>query len=111
MVESKGWDWSEAEKEIWLDPSEESYYYCNKWKKAGKRSVLDLGCGLGRHSLLFARNGFKVTAVDISSYGVEFLRGQEKAEGLNIRSLVSDMVSLPFRDNSFDCIFSYLVIV
>lgn len=110
MVESKGWDWESAEKESWLDPCEESYFYCNKWKKAGKRSVLDLGCGLGRHSLLFARNGFKVTATDISPYGVEFLRRKEKEEGLNIRSLVCDMVSLPFRDNSFDCVFSYLVI-
>ena len=110
MVESKGWDWEAAEKESWLDPCEESYFYCNKWKKQGKRSVLDLGCGLGRHSLLFARNGFKVTATDISPFGIDFLRKQEKEEGLNIRSLVCDMVSLPFRDNSFDCIFSYLVI-
>ena len=30
-------------------------------------SVLDLACGAGRHSILFAAKGFKVTAVDLSS--------------------------------------------
>ena len=29
-------------------------------------SVLDLACGAGRHSILFAKRGFKVTAVDLS---------------------------------------------
>lgn len=29
-------------------------------------SVLDLACGAGRHSILFAQKGFRVTAVDLS---------------------------------------------
>lgn len=110
MVNSKGWNWEIVDDSIWLDPAEESYYYCRKWKNDGKRSVLDLGCGLGRHSLLFAQNGFKVTAVDISDYAVKQVRENSDRLGLNIRTLVSDMANLPFRENSFDCIFSYLTI-
>ncbi len=110
MVESKGWDWQSADQSIWLDPAEESYYYCEKWKKQCKRSVLDLGCGLGRHSLLFAKYGFKVTAVDISEYAVKKVREAEERDNLIITSKVCDMVDLPFRENSFDCIFSYLAI-
>ncbi len=110
MVKSKGWDWQSADQSIWLDPAEESYYFCEKWKRQGKRSVLDLGCGLGRHSVLFARYGFKVTAVDISEYAVQKVRDAETEENLIISSKVCDMVNLPFRENSFDCIFSYLAI-
>lgn len=110
MVESKGWDWEKAESDIWLDPAEESYFFCEKWKRQGKRSVLDLGCGLGRHSILFAKYGFKVTACDISDYAVKSLRETEKKENLIINSKVCDMAELPFRENSFDCIFSYLAI-
>lgn len=110
MVESKGWDWESADQSIWLDPCEESYYYCKKWQHDGKRSVLDLGCGLGRHSLLFAQHGFKVTAVDISDYAVQQTREKADNLGLDIRTLVCDMAKLPFRENSFDCIFSYLSI-
>lgn len=110
MVQSKGWDWQTAEKDVWIDPAEDSYFFCENWKKQGRRSVLDLGCGLGRHSILFAENGFKVTAVDISEYAVEKLRETEKEKNLIISSKVCDMANLPFRENSFDCIFSYLTI-
>jgi hypothetical protein len=49
MTESKEWDWQKESSPIWLEPCEESYYFCRRWKKAVKRTVLDLGCGLGRH--------------------------------------------------------------
>ena len=49
-------DWKAVEdKSAWLDPCEESYYYAEKWKREGRKSILDLGCGLGRHSVLFAK--------------------------------------------------------
>lgn len=110
MVKSKGWDWQSADQSIWLDPAEESYFYCEQWKKQGKKSVLDLGCGLGRHSVLFAKYGFNVTAVDISEYAIEKLKDTAKKNNLSINSQVCDMVNLPFGENSFDCIFSYLAI-
>ena len=110
MIESKGWDWEKAEKDIWLDPAEESYYFCEKWKKQGRKSVLDLGCGLGRHSVLFAKNGFKVTAADISEYAVKKIREVERAEKVIITNRLCDMTNMPFRENAFDCIFSYLSI-
>ena len=110
MVKSKGWNWEKADSDIWLDPAEESYYFCEKWKKQGRRSVLDLGCGLGRHSVLFAKYGFKVTAVDISEQAVKSVREAEQRENIVITSKVCDMLALPFRENSFDCIFSYLAI-
>ena len=59
-------DWSALDdKSTWLEPCEESYYYAQKWKREGRRSLLDLGCGLVRQSVFFARCGFRVSAVDI----------------------------------------------
>jgi len=36
--------------------------------------LIDLGCGNGRDSLYFARNGINVTAVDLSLVGIETVR-------------------------------------
>lgn len=110
MIDSKSWDWEKEKDAIWLTPCEESYYFCEKWKHEGRRSVLDLGCGLGRHSILFAKKGFKTTSVDLSEYSISHLREWEQREHLYIRSKICDIKKLPFRNNAFDCIFSYHVI-
>ena len=110
MVESKEWDWELADKAIWTKPCEESYFYMHQWQEEGRKSILDLGCGLGRHSILFAKNGFKVTAVDLSDYGIKYLKEWQKREDLDILTKVCDMNKLPFHDNAFDCIWSYHVI-
>lgn len=110
MKDAAAWDWKQVNDTLWLTPCEESYYFCEKWKHEGHHSVLDLGCGLGRHSILFAQKGFKVTSIDLSECGIRHLREWEQRENVYIRSKVCDIHKLPFRDNSFDCIFSYHVI-
>ena len=110
MTESREWNWAAAEKETWLRPSEESYYYAAKWKGEGRKRLLDLGCGLGRHSIFFDAHGFKVTAIDLSEYGVKHLREWQKKNGTDFRTVIGDMTSLPFADNAFDCIYSYHVL-
>ncbi|MGN1012718.1 MAG: class I SAM-dependent methyltransferase [Clostridia bacterium] len=108
MIKSKAWDWKqlneETQKEIWLEPSIESYYLINRWKKQNKESFLDIGCGLGRHSIQFAKNEFCVTAVDLSAEALRQAKEWASEENLNIEFLNKDMLELPFKDNSFDCI-------
>ena len=99
-------DWGKADRSAWLDPCEESYYYAEKWKREGRKSILDLGCGLGRHSVLFARCGFKVTAADISSEALGSLKKYSKEQGTDIACRLADMEALPFADDAFDCIFA-----
>ena len=110
MVKSKEWNWKEADKLYWTNPCEESYYYANKWKKEGKKRILDLGCGLGRHSILFAEQGLDVAAVDLSQDGIKYLNEWKNKAGLEILTQVCDMNQLPFTNNAFDCIWSYHVI-
>lgn len=110
MVDSKEWNWELEKNNIWLEPCEESYYYSKKWRREGRQSLLDLGCGLGRHSILFSKEGFKVTATDLSEYAINHLNEWQNREGLDIRTICCDMKKLPFADNAFDCIWSYHVI-
>lgn len=49
------------------------------FKSANVRSVLDLGCGTGRHSIFLAESGFDVTAADISEHAVAITK--EKVRG------------------------------
>lgn len=108
MIKSKAWNWSmlneETQKEIWLEPSIESYYLVNRWKRQGKKEFLDIGCGLGRHSIQFAKEGFNVTSIDLSQEAIDSAKRWAQDEKLDIQFLHSDMMDIPNEDNSFDCI-------
>ena len=100
-------DWGMVEDRArWLEPCEESYYYAEKWRREGRRSVLDLGCGLGRHALLFARCGFKVTAADISDEALGSLKKYSRENDIVLTCRKADMEALPFSDDGFDCVFA-----
>lgn len=110
MVQSKEWDWSNADKEKWMTPSEDGIYLAEKWAGEGVHSILDLGCGLGRHALHFAQKGFDVTAVDLSVDAVLYTKELTKRNGVEISCQAADMMELPFADDTFDRVFSYHVI-
>jgi ubiquinone/menaquinone biosynthesis C-methylase UbiE len=59
-----------------------------------KSKVLDLACGAGRHSILFAKNGFDVTAVDISDNPLNVARKTASELALNINFIKSDLRQL-----------------
>lgn len=54
-------------------------------------SILDLGCGPGRHALPLARAGFDVTALDASEQLLEVLSLRAAAEDLAIDIIAGDM--------------------
>lgn len=74
------------------------------------RCFLDLGCGLGRHSILFAENGFNTYSFDLSQYGIDVLDKKAKELGLNIKTTIGDINKLPFNTSMFDCLLAYHVI-
>lgn len=107
MVNSKGWNWNivkDDESCIWKSPSIESYYLVNRWKSQDKKDFLDLGCGLGRHSILFGKNGFNVDCFDISKEAIEKTKEWAEKEKLQFKYKVGDMLSLPYDNNSLDAI-------
>ena len=107
MIKSKGWNWEIVKDDptcIWKNPSIESYYLLNRWTFLEMKNFLDLGCGLGRHSVLFARNGFNVSCFDISKDAIERTKKWCEEENLKCNYMVGDMLKLPYKDNEFDCI-------
>ena len=113
MVESKGWNWKivkDEHEEFWKNPSVESYYLLNRWKSQGKENFLDLGCGLGRHSILFGNNGFNVSCFDISEDAINRTRQWAERENLKFEYKIGDMIKLPYNDEQFDCIYCRNVI-
>jgi ubiquinone/menaquinone biosynthesis C-methylase UbiE len=63
--------------------------------------VLDLCCGMGRHSLALAEEGYEVTGVDLSEVLLREARSQFGAE--KVTWLRSDMRDLPL-DGGFDAV-------
>lgn len=107
MIKSTGWKWNMVGDEsdsVWKTPSVESYYLLHRWKSLGKTEFLDLGCGLGRHSMLMGRHGFNVRCFDISDEAVSRTRSWAESEGLEFDYKVGDMLSLPYGNASIDCI-------
>lgn len=60
-------------------------------------SLLDVGCGPGRHSLEFARRGYRVTGIDIASTFIDIAREAARAESLDVDFVRHDARDLPGR--------------
>jgi len=72
-------------------------------------TVLDLGCGTGRHALWLAAVGAAVTAVDFSEGMLREARAKPGAA--SVRFLPHDLHEpLPFPDSAFDVVVSGLVL-
>lgn len=107
MVESKAWDWKIVKgkhEQTWLEPSIESYYLIHRWQERGLRDFLDLGCGLGRHTIQFAKAGFHTSGFDLSDESIRRTAEYAAAEKLDIDLKVGDMLKLPYEEESFDSI-------
>lgn len=70
--------------------------------------LLDVACGSGQLALMAAKDGIRVTGVDIAGNLVERARTRANAEGLNVRFEEADAESLPFDDASFDVVVSLI---
>jgi 2-polyprenyl-6-hydroxyphenyl methylase / 3-demethylubiquinone-9 3-methyltransferase len=75
------------------------------------RKILDIGCGAGMLANTLAKNGHRVTGVDISEESLELARSHD--ETLSVRYLNANAYSLPFADAEFDvvCLMNLLELV
>jgi ubiquinone/menaquinone biosynthesis C-methylase UbiE len=74
------------------------------------KEVLEIGCGSGAASCLFAKGGAKVTAADITENAINITKLNAKTQGLKINVIQQDAENLTFQDNSFDYVFSWGVL-
>ena len=64
-------------------------------------AILDLGCGIGRHSLELARKGFRVTGVDRTATYLDKAKEQADRQELNAEWVLADMRQFR-RPDTFD---------
>ena len=93
-----------------LKPSKELETFLNETHPpAGE--ALDLGSGEGRNSLLLARYGYHVHAIDASSQGIEKLEKYVHAQGLdNINGEVADVRTVQLKPNHYDAIVAVTIL-
>jgi SAM-dependent methyltransferase len=80
--------------------------YLREKLPADTRKVLDLGCGPGFFSIILAKMGYEVTAVDCSEGMLAQARQLVKRAGLEITLQQKDINHPEFPDDSFDAIVS-----
>lgn len=68
--------------------------------------ILDVGCGTGELSLLFAEMGHQVTGIDISTQMLKTAKAKAEACGADISFGEGDAENPPFETSSFDIVFS-----
>lgn len=105
MAISKEFKWEVLSKddEYWNTPDFMIHYLNHRWKNLNFDTFLDIGCGLGRHSIYMAENGFNVYGIDYSKYVVDTVKEKAYSKGLDIKLSVGDISSLPYENNSVDC--------
>jgi SAM-dependent methyltransferase len=65
------------------------------------KTILDIGCGTGRHAIELAKRGYSVTGIDLSASQLERAAHKAKEAGVRVNFLRLNACSLPFR-NEFD---------
>jgi len=110
--------WDEAWRELastgeesrWRRPEPKVLASIPLLKRRGVRRVLDLGTGMGRHTVALAANGFDVWGLDASQSGVRHVGAEATGVGLRVALLLGTVVELPFPASSFDFVLAWNVL-
>lgn len=64
--------------------------------------LLDIGCGDGKHAVLFASRGFEVTGIETARSALDLAQKRANEAGVAVRFKHADMREVPEPDASFD---------
>ena len=95
-----------------LDPSIAAKKALKIFKIKKINRVVELGAGLGRDTIYFAKNSIHVEALDYSPSGIKIIN--QKINQNNFSNLVNTKIldvrkTLPFEDNSIDGFYSHML--
>ena len=103
-AESFGFEWTHfSEMYPEWETNFRDYMFPRTAESFRGKSVLDAGCGIGRHAYYAAQYGAEVWAVDISD-AVEV--AARNTQGTGARIIQADLNHLPFPAESFDLVYS-----
>lgn len=81
-------------------------------KNENPENILEIGCGFGRNINYLINNGINpgsITGIDISESMIDSARSFLKNNKIKLK--VADVILLPFKENSFDFVLSYSVLM
>ena len=108
-LSKKRWDslyCSGAEKE-WGVVNEHIPEIVQLLARRGAKTVLDLGCGSGRHVVYLAERGFQVFGIDLSPEGIQKAKQLLVQRSLPAKLKVESIYRpLPYPDSFFDAVIS-----
>ena len=94
------------------EPSHSAKIALENFKKNNVKHIIELGAGLGRDAIFFAKNSIKVTALDYSPTAVEIIKNKSNTLGLSdfIDAQTHDLrQKLNFKDDSFEGCYSHML--
>jgi len=95
-----------------LEPSEAAINTLKIFKEQNIGKIVELGAGLGRDSIFFAKNSIHVSALDYSFAAIKTIN--KKASENKLSNFISTKIfdvrkKLPFKDNSIEACFSHML--
>jgi SAM-dependent methyltransferase len=97
-------DHSYLDHETWIRPA------FARLQPLADKSVLDYGCGHGMASVVLARQGARVTALDLSAGYLGEVARRALANEVDVKLVQADGERLPFADSSFDRVWGNAVL-
>ena len=108
----RGWEriWAEelALSGYWYEPEPAVLEWARGLAQGAR--VLDLGCGVGRHTIPLARMGLRVVGGDIAPSGLAACAARMEEADLSPLLVRHDMAHLPFADGLFDGLLAFHVV-
>jgi SAM-dependent methyltransferase len=95
-----------------LEPSKAAINTLKTFKEQNIKKTVELGAGLGRDTIFFAKNSIHVTALDYSPAAIKIIN--KKASENKLLNFISTKIfdvrtKLPFEDNSIEACFSHML--
>jgi 2-polyprenyl-3-methyl-5-hydroxy-6-metoxy-1,4-benzoquinol methylase len=76
-------------------------FFLSAYALPRKSSILDVGCGTGRHSIELARRGYRLTGIDLSPAMLDIARANSATDGVEVEWIEADATSFAL-DRRFD---------
>ena len=112
--QSQHWEKSFSNKPemFGLEPSLAAVKALKIFKEKNITKIIELGSGLGRDTIFFAKNSISVEALDYSPTSIKIIN--QKARKLNLSKFINTNIydvrkSLPFATESFNACFSHML--
>ncbi len=106
-----GWRWELVTNiDEWKIPDGQVMRLAFILEKEKEKKILDIGCGLGRHIVYFARQGFQVCGIDISEHAVSHTNKWLREEKLEADVHKGAFTSINYPNNTFNLVIALNVI-